>query len=78
MEMCTYMPTAIRITRRTISTIQALEPSAVLEGNEDKFFMIYCHGSDHEEYQIIDKETYDRTYQPLPDHIDSMQVQTID
>ena len=78
MDMCKYLPTAIRITRRTISMIQALDPSVVLEGNEDNYFMIYCHGSDHEELEVIDKATYDRTYEPLPDHVDAMQVTTID
>ncbi len=78
MNICKDMPTAIRITRRTISMICALDDSVVLEGNEDNFFMIYCHGSDHEEYQTIDKETYERTYEPLPPYVDAMQVKTID
>ncbi len=78
MNICKHMPTAIRITRRTITMIRALDTSVVLEGNEDKFFMIYCHGSDHEEYDVIGKATYDRTYEPLPLHVDAMQVNTID
>lgn len=78
MIMCPHLPMAIRVHRRTISMINALDSSVVLEGNEDKFFMIYCHGSDHEEHQIIDSDTYDRTYEPMPDYVHAMNVNTID
>lgn len=79
MDMCTYKPIAIRVHRRTIDMIRALDDSVALEGNEDKIFMIYCADSDHEEYQIIDKETYDRTYEPMPDYVMAMSnVNTID
>lgn len=78
MELCHYSSIAIRVHRRTISMINALDDSVVLEGNEDKFFMIFCADSDHEEYQTIDKETYDRTYEPMPPYVMAMQVNTID
>jgi hypothetical protein len=79
MQPCPHKPIAIRVHRRTIDMIRALDDSVVLEGNEDKFFMIYCADSDHEEYQTIDKETYDRTYEPMPPYVMAMsEVQTID
>jgi hypothetical protein len=78
MEMCKHSTIAIRVHRRTISMINALDDSVALEGNEDKYFMIFCADSDHEEYAIIDKETYDRTYEEMPGHIMAMTVKTID
>jgi hypothetical protein len=78
MYMCKHDTIAIRVHRRTISMIQALDDSVVLEGNEGNYFMIFCVDSDHEEYQTIDKATYDRTYEPLPDYVHAMTVNTID
>lgn len=78
MDMCKYGTIAIRVHRRTIDMIRALDDSVVLEGNEDNYFMIYCADSDHEEYQTIDPATYERTYEEMPAHILAMQVHTID
>lgn len=78
MEMCKHSTIAIRVHRRTISMINALDDSVVLEGNEDKYFMIFCVDSDHEEYAIIGQEPYARTYEPMPDHVMAMEVRTID
>lgn len=78
MFMCNHKTQAVRVHRRTMSLIELLDDSVTLEGNEDKFFMLYCVDSDHEEYQIIDKDTYDRTYEPMPDHVMYMTVDTID
>jgi hypothetical protein len=78
MDICRYFSIAIRIHRRTISMINALDNSVALEGNEDKYFMIFCADSDHEEYEVIDKDAYDRTYEPMPPYVYSMQVTPID
>lgn len=78
MKKCPHPVIAIRVHRRTIDMLQALDPSITLEGNEEKCFMIYCADSDHEEYQLIDKETYDRTYEPMPPYVHAMTVNTID
>lgn len=78
MEMCKHSTIAIRVHRRTISMINALDDSVALEGNEDKYFMIFCVDSDHEEYATIDKAAYDRTYEPMPGHVMAMEVNTID
>lgn len=75
---CTALPIAIRVHRRTISMIQALDDSVVLEGNEDKYFMIYCPDTDHEEMELIDKETYDRTYEQMDGWVLATFVNTID
>jgi hypothetical protein len=76
---CTHLPLAIRIRERTLSTITALNEGVTPEIEEKPtFFMIYCFGSDHEETAIIDEDTYARTYEPMPVHIDAMQVATID
>lgn len=78
MDICRYMSIAIRVHGRTISMIQALDSTVTLEGNEDKYFMIYCADSDHEEYQTIDKETYNRTYEAMPPYVYCMNVVPID
>lgn len=78
MDICRYSSIAIRVHRRTIDMIRALDDSVVLEGNEDKIFMIYCADSDHEEYQTIDKATYDRTYEEMPPYVYTMHVTPID
>lgn len=77
MDLCNHSTIAVRVHRRTISMIQALDDSVALEGNEDKFFMIFCVDSDHEEYSIIGEEPYARTYEPMPDHVHAMTVKTI-
>lgn len=78
MFMCTGKTVAVRVHRRTIDMIRALDDSVVLEGNEGNYFMLYCTDTDHEEYQVIDQITYDRTYEPLPGHVYAMTVNTID
>lgn len=78
MEMCKHSTIAIRVHRRTISMIQALDDSVALEGNEGKYFMIFCVDSDHEEYSTIGSDIYDRTYEPMPSHVMAMTVNTID
>lgn len=79
MDMCNNLPLAIRIRNRTLSTITALNGGVTPQIEEKPtFFMIYCAFSDHEEAAIIDEETYARTYEPMPDYIDAMQVKTID
>jgi hypothetical protein len=78
MDMCQYSTIAIRVHRRTIDMIRALDSNVTLEGNEDNYFMIYCADSDHEEYQTIDKATYDRTYEAMPPYVYAMTVNMID
>jgi hypothetical protein len=79
MDMCNYLPLAIRLRERTLSTITALNDGTEPEiRSYPEYFMIYCFGSDHEEMAIIDEETYSRTYEPMPVEIDAMQVNTID
>ena len=77
-QMCKHATSAIRVHRRTISLINLFDTEVDLEGNEENFFMIYCVDSDHEEYQIIDKDTYARTYEQMPDAVMYMNVNTID
>jgi hypothetical protein len=79
MIVCDHLPLAIRITPRMLSTIASLNGGVTPEIEEaPTFFMIYCYGSDHEETEIISDETYKRTYEELPAHLDAMQVRTID
>lgn len=78
MEMCKHETIAIRVHRRTISMINALDDSVALEGNEGMYFMIFCVDSDHEEYATIGPEAYDRTYEQMPGHVMAMTVKTID
>lgn len=78
MDMCKFKPLAIRVHRRTINLIQSFDKKIELEGNEDKFFMIYCYGSDHEETEMIDQVTYDRTYEAMPELELVNTVNTID
>lgn len=80
MQMCPHPASAIRVHRRTIDMIRALEPTVPLSirGVDTLYFMIYCAGSDHEETEIITSEVYDRTYEAMPDHVHAMNVRTID
>lgn len=79
MDMCEFQPIAIRVHRRTLDMITALNGGVTPEIEEKTtFFMIYCAGSDHEETEIISEETYARTYEPMPDHVHAMTVNTID
>jgi hypothetical protein len=78
MYICHYSTIAIRVHRRTITMIQALDDSVMLEIDEERYFMIYCIDSDHEEYETIASATYDRTYEPMPEHVYAMTVKKID
>ena len=79
MDMCKHKPLAIRVLPRTLDLITALNGGVTPEIEEaPTFFMIYCHGSDHEETEIIDEATYRRTYGPMPDYTDSARPTTID
>lgn len=76
---CQHRPTAIRIHPRTLDMIAALNGGVTpVITEKPSFFMIYCPGSDHEETDIIGEATYARTYTPMPGHLHSMTVTTID
>ena len=78
MYKCLAKTIAIRVHRRTIDMIRALDDSVVLEGNEANYFMLYCAESDHEESETISNETFLRTYEPMPGYVLVMFVNTID
>lgn len=76
--MCQHLPTAIRIRRRTLDMITALNGGVTPEiEKKTTFFLIHCHGSDHEDMEIIDEATYGHTYEPMPVYVDAMRVTKI-
>ena len=81
MELCRPSRTlAVRVTPMTLVKIidnfcQNQQPALK---QDSSFFMVYCHGSDHEEVEFIDAETYARTYNEMPDNVIAQFVHTID
>lgn len=79
MQKCDHPVIAMQIHPKTLSMITALNGGVTPLIEEDTtYFMMYCVGSDHEDVEIIAKDTYDRTYEQMPDSILVMQVNTID
>lgn len=78
LERCTAETAAFRVAPRTLPMIHTLDDSVTLEPMKQTYFMIYCVDTDHEEYQVIDEEVFNRTYGEMPKHVVAMHVTTID
>lgn len=79
MFTCDHDNLAVLVHRRTIDMIAALagvQPSISEEA--PTFFLIHCMNSDHETTEIIDKESFERTYGEMPGHVYVMSVPKID
>jgi hypothetical protein len=77
MKMCHYLPIAHIVCERTKEMITALNGGVAPKITEDtvtQYFMIYCAGSDHEEREFITTETYDQTYESMPNGVLVMYV----